>query len=160
MTAVIGQRLSINGTLLGQYIVQACGRLNPCNVAYMPGSFKQGAGVNRLPALQAVVKQHSSIKSIQTPEGGYVAAPAAKAATDGLHAHPEINVFATSGDQMMTGIIQAVKNANLFGKIKLIGNGTTIEGVSWVRDGIVFADPVALPYFDGTEGAKIAIQAV
>jgi len=160
MTAVVGQQLSGNGTLLGQYIVKACGSLNPCNVAYMPGSFKQGTEIIRLNALNAVLKAHSNIKTNETAEGGYLAAPALKAASDVLQAHPNINVFATSGDQMMTGIIEAVKNAHLFGKMKLIGNGTTIEGVSWVRQGIVFADPVALPYFDGQEGAKLAIQAV
>jgi ribose transport system substrate-binding protein len=159
MTSVIGQRLSINGTLLGQYIVRACGALNPCKVAYMPGSFKQGTEIIRLNALNAVLGKYPHIQKIETAEGGYLAAPALKAATDVLQAHPDINVFATSGDQMMTGIIQAVKNAGLSGKMKLIGNGTTIEGVNWVRQGIVFADPVALPYFDGTEGAKLAILA-
>jgi ribose transport system substrate-binding protein len=160
MTAVVGQQLSQNGALLGQWIVKACGTLNPCTVAYMPGSFKQGTEIIRLHALNAVLAPHTNIKTIETAEGGYLAAPALKAATDVLQAHPNVNVFATSGDQMMTGIISAVKNAHLFGKIKLIGNGTTIEGVSWVRQGIVLADPVALPYFEGTESTKLVVQAL
>ena len=61
---------------------------------------------------------------------------------------------------MMTGILQAVKNAGMSGKIKLIGNGTTIEGVSWVRQGLVLADPVGVPYTEGVLGAKYAIMAV
>ncbi len=159
ISSVIGQRLSINGQYLGQWIVKACGNKNPCNAAYMPGSFKQGTEIIRLNALDKVVKAHKNIKMIQSAEGGYTAAPALKAATDVLTAHPDLNVFATSGDQMMTGILQAVKSAGLSGKIKLVGNGTTIEGVSWVRQGLVLADPVGVPYTEGLLGAKYAIMA-
>ena len=160
ISSVIGQRLSINGQLLGQWIVKACGAKNPCNAAYMPGSFKQGTEIIRLNALNKVLKAHSNIKKIQSAEGGYTAAPALKAATDVLTSHSNLDVFATSGDQMMTGIIQAVKNAGLSGKIKLVGNGTTIEGVGWVRAGIVLADPIGVPYTEGVLGAKYAIMAV
>ena len=159
ISSVIGQRLSINGMYLGQWIVKACGNKNPCNAAYMPGSFKQGTEIIRLNALNKVLKAHPNIKKIQSAEGGYTAAPALKAATDVLTAHSNLDVFATSGDQMMTGIIQAVKNAGLSGKIKLIGNGTTIEGVNWVRQGIELADPVGVPYTEGLLGAKYAIMA-
>lgn len=159
VVSVIGSRLSVNGTLLGNLIVSACATKNPCNAAYMPGTFKQATEKIRLDALKRVVKKQPSIKLNASAEGGYLADPALKAATDLLQASPNIDVFATSGDQMMTGIIQAVNNAGLSGKIKLIGNGTTIEGVSWVRKGIVFGDPVALPYTEGQQGARIAIQA-
>lgn len=159
ISSVIGQRLSVNGAYLGRWIVKACGTRNPCNVAYMPGSFKQATELIRLHALQKIVNSHPNIKMVQTAEGGYTAAPALKAASDVLTAHPDLNVFATSGDQMMTGILQAVKNAGLSGKIKLIGNGTTIEGVSWVRKGLVLADPVALPYTEGVLGTRYAIMA-
>jgi ribose transport system substrate-binding protein len=159
ISSVIGQRLSINGQLLGQWIVKACAAKNPCNAAYMPGSFKQGTEIIRLNALNKVLKAHPNIKTVQSAEGGYTAAPALKAATDVLTSHSNLDVFATSGDQMMTGIIQAVKNAGLSGKIKLVGNGTTIEGVGWVRAGTVLADPVGVPYTEGVLGAQYAIMA-
>ena len=159
ISSVIGQRLSVNGTLLGQWIVNACGSRNPCNAAYMPGSFKQGTEKIRLDALNKVLAKHPNIKKIQSAEGGYIAAPALKAATDVLTANSDLHVFATSGDQMMTGILQAVQNAGKAGKIKLVGNGTTIEGVSWVRQGKVLADPIGVPYTEGVLGAKYAIMA-
>lgn len=160
ISSVIGQRLSVNGTLIAQAIVGACGSKNPCNVAYMPGSFKQGTEKIRLDALNKVLKAHKAIKTIESAEGGYLADPAFKASTDVLTAHPDVDVFATSGDQMMTGILQAVKNAKLTGKIKLVGNGTTIEGVRWVRQGLVVADPVGVPYTEGLLGTKYAVMAV
>jgi ribose transport system substrate-binding protein len=159
MSSVVGQRLSINGRLLGNLIVSACAGLDPCQAAYMPGSFKQGTEKIRLDALKAAVGKHKNIKLIASAEGGYLADPAFKASTDVLQANADIDVFATSGDQMMTGIIQAVKNAGRSGQIKLIGNGTTIEGVNWVRRGIVFADPVAIPYTEGLTGTRLAIRA-
>jgi ribose transport system substrate-binding protein len=159
VVSVVASRLSVNGTLLGNLIVSACAKKNPCNVAYMPGSFKQATEKIRLDALNKVVKKKSAIKMKASAEGGYLADPALKAATDLLQANPNIDVFATSGDQMMTGIIQAVKSAGLLGKVKLIGDGTTIEGVAWVRQGILFGDPVALPYTEGQQGARLAIKA-
>ena len=159
ISSVIGQRLSLNGQYIADWMVKGCANKNPCNAAYMPGSFKQGTEIIRLNALNKVLKAHPNIHTVQSAEGGYTAAPALKAATDVLTAHPNLDVFATSGDQMMTGIIQAVKNAGLSGKIKLVGNGTTIEGVNWVRQGIVLADPVGVPYTEGVLGAKYAIMA-
>lgn len=159
VVSVVGSRLSVNGSLLASLIKGACGAKNPCNVAYMPGSFKQATEKIRLDALKRGIKTRSSIKMSASAEGGYLADPALKAATDLLQANRNIDVFATSGDQMMTGIIQAVRNAGLLGKIKLIGNGTTIEGVKWVRQGIVYGSPVALPYTEGQVAARLAIKA-
>src|SRR5262245_27487059 len=159
MSSVIGQRLSINGALLGQWIVNGCANRNPCTAASRPCSLKPGTEKIRLDALLKVVNKHPNVKLIRSAEGGYIAAPALKAATDVLTANPDLHVFATSGDQMMTGILQAVNNAGKAGKIRLVGNGTTIEGVSWVRQGKVLADPIGVPYTEGVLGAKYAIMA-
>jgi ribose transport system substrate-binding protein len=160
MTSVVAQKLSVNGQLLGDEIVKACEGVDPCKTVYMPGSFKQATEKIRLDALKKVVGSHSNIKLIASAEGGYLADPAFKASTDVLSANKDVSVFATSGDQMMTGIIKAVEDAGMSGKIKLIGDGTTVEGVGWVRDGTIIADPVAVPQSEGEKGAELAIKAV
>jgi ribose transport system substrate-binding protein len=158
-TSVVAQKLSVNGTLLGEEIVKACEGTDPCTTVYMPGSFKQATEKVRLDALKAVVEKVPTIKLVASAEGGYLADPAFKASTDVLQANKNVNVFATSGDQMMTGILRAVEDRGLLGKIKLIGDGTTIEGVQWVREGKVVADPVAVPGAEGEKAAELAIKA-
>jgi ribose transport system substrate-binding protein len=160
ISSIIASRLSVNGQLLGEAIVDACGDKDPCTTVYMPGSFKQATEKVRLDGLKGVVAKHSNIKLVSSAEGGYLADPAFKASTDVLQANKNVDVFATSGDQMMTGIIRAVEDRGLLGKIKLIGDGTTIEGVQWVREGKLVADPVALPGTEGTKAAEMAIKAV
>jgi ribose transport system substrate-binding protein len=160
LTTVVAQRLSGNGKLLGEAIAEQCADKDPCTTIYMPGSFKQATEKIRLDALKAVLKDHPNVKLVASAEGGYLADPAFKASTDVLQGTKNVDVFATSGDQMMTGIIKAVENAGLLGKIKLIGNGTTVEGVQWVRDGKLAADPVAVPGSEGEKVAELIIKAV
>jgi ribose transport system substrate-binding protein len=160
ISSIVASRLSVNGQLLGEAIVDACGDKDPCTTVYMPGSFKQATEKVRLDALKAVVAEHANIKLVSSAEGGYLADPAFKASTDVLQANKNVDVFATSGDQMMTGILRAVEDRGLMGKIKLIGDGTTIEGVQWVREGKLVADPVALPGTEGLKAAEMAIKAV
>jgi ribose transport system substrate-binding protein len=159
MTSVVAQRLSVNGQLLGEEIVKACEGIDPCTTVYMPGSFKQATEKIRLDALKKVVSAAPNVKLVASAEGGYLADPAFKASTDVLQANKNVDVFATSGDQMMTGIIRAVEDRGLSGKIKLIGDGTTVEGVKWVRDGTILADPVAVPGSEGKKAAELAIKA-
>ncbi len=160
MTAVVGERLSTQGTYTGQAIVKACGNLNPCTVAYMPGSFKQATELSRLQAVTNLFKKHPNIKMIKAPEGQFLAAPALKGATDVLLAHPNINVFASTADQMTVGIIHALKNAKLSGKVKIVSDGGTVEAMGWVKTGTIATDVVNLPATDGRVSAKFVISAV
>ena len=77
-----------------------------------------------------------------------------------LQAHPDINVFSTSGDQMMLGAQQAVKDAGLTGKVLLIGNGTSKQGYAEIKAGTWFADYADIPYTEGQLSGQIAINAV
>lgn len=158
--SVVAQSLGAEGRLLGQQIVRACKGINPCTTVYMPGSFKQATEKLRLDAAHNVVKKAPNIVWKTSAEGGYTSDGGLKAATDTILALPDVNVFATPADQMAVGIVQAVKNAGKTGKIKVIGSATTIEGVAAVRKGLIFADPVLLPYSQGEMSAKIAINMV
>lgn len=160
LTTVVGQQMSTSGRLLGEAIVDGCAGIDPCAAIYMPGSFKIASEKIRLGALEEVVDQDPAIELIASTEGGYLPAPAYKAASDVLTVHGDANVFATSGDQMMTGIIKAVRNAQLLGDLTLIGNGATTEGVQWVREGIVAADPVTLPASEGRKVTELMIEAL
>jgi ribose transport system substrate-binding protein len=107
--------------------------------------------------VKGVLASHPNIKLKMSAEGGYLADPAMKAATDVLQADPDIDVFATPADQMAVGVIQAIKNAGKLGKIKVISAGTTQTGVKLVRDGTIFSDIVLVPKTQGAKATELAI---
>jgi ribose transport system substrate-binding protein len=160
LTSVVAQSFSDQGTNLGEQIVAACGSLDPCNAVYMPGSFNQGSEKVRMDALTAVTDQHPSVHMKISADGGFLAGPAQAAASDVLLAVDDVRVFATPGDQMALGIIQAVEEADLVDQVKIISAGTSQKTVQLVRDGKLFADIVTLPYSEGVYSTRYAIQAV
>jgi ribose transport system substrate-binding protein len=159
ISTVVAQQLSVSGRLIGEAIVEQCEGIDPCEAAYMPGSFKIATEKVRLDALEEVVGEASNVKLIASAEGGYLPDPAFKAANEVLLAHEGLKVFATSGDQMMAGILKAVEEAGKANEIALIGNGASTEGVQWVREGKMVADPVSLPASEGVKVTELIVQA-
>jgi ribose transport system substrate-binding protein len=159
MVATVGTPIPENGTMIAQDIVKACGDQDPCKVAYLPGTFKQATEKARSDALKAELEKHANIDIVAEQEGGYLRAPALDASTNILRANPDINVMATSGDQMALGIEDAIKDADLEGKVKIIGNGASIEAVEAIREGRWFSSPMFLPKSEGKRAGEIAIKA-
>lgn len=155
----VGYQFAENGTDIAKAIVVACGSLNPCNVAYEPGLLSFSTEVFRTNGIKAYLKKFPHIKIVAEQEGKYLANTGRTAMQNMLQAHPDVNVAASSGDQMTAGMEQAVKSAGLTGKVKLIGNGASIPGVAAVRAGRWYATVANLPYTEGFLGAKYAIMA-
>lgn len=159
LSAVVGNKLGDVGTLLGQWAVKACEGINPCEVAYIPGTFAQATEKLRLDAAVAEMEKVPGISVKLSADGEYQAGPAQAATTDVLLANPGLDVIVTPADQMMLGVVAALKEADKLGQIKLIGGATTKQGVALVRDGTVLADTVMLPESEGRESTKLAILA-
>jgi ribose transport system substrate-binding protein len=159
VTSVVASDLGADGVTMGNAIVRACEGIDPCTAVFMPGSFKQATETLRMDKVKGVLASHPNIKLKMSAEGGYLADPAMKAATDVLQADPDINVIATPADQMAVGVIQAIKNAGKLGQIKVIGGGTTQTGVKLVRDGTIFSDTVLVPKTQAAKATELAIQA-
>ena len=145
-----------NGQLLGQGVVQACQGINPCKVLWLPGLPTLPLEVARQSGLYSVLKPHSNIKIVATAAGGYLAAPALTATENILHAHPDLNVVVSSGDQMIAGAYKAEQLAGKGGKIANVGNGCTFEAKQLILGGKENACSVYLPRTEG----KLVVQAL
>lgn len=156
----VGYQFAENGADIAKAIVAACGSLNPCKVAYEPGLLSFSTEKFRTNGITAYLKKHPSIKIVAQQEGKYLANTGRTAMQNILQAHPDVNVAASSGDQMTLGMEQAVKSAGLTGKVALIGNGASVPGVAAVAAGRWYATVANLPYTEGYLGAKYAIMAV
>lgn len=151
-----------HGTFLGEMIVRACDAVGekPCKVGYLNGAQALTIDQDRVEAIGKVLADHPDIEIVANQEALYLQDKGYEVAQNILQAHPDIHVLATSGDQMMLGAEQAVKDAGLEGKILLLGNGTGERGYEAIKEGRFWADYADIPYTMGQIACEIAIKAV
>jgi ribose transport system substrate-binding protein len=159
-----GQAASVlkPGTTEGQdeqsMISQACRGIDPCKVGYIFGFKSLPNDYIRFLTAELAAQFNPNIHFVAQADGQYLAGPAQTAAQDMLLAHPDMNVIATSGDQMSVGIEKAVIAANLVGKVKILGAGASQTGVAKVRSGAWFGTTLYLPEAEGAEATKVVVQ--
>lgn len=141
-------------------IPEVCKDLDPCNIGWI-GTLAtidyEKQLVAGMPELEA---QYPNIHFVAFQEsGGYTAEGAIPVAQNMLLAHPEINVLSVSGEQLMFGVEQAVKEAGRT-DIRLISQGATCNGFKAIEEGRWFSTTLDAPYTEGKAGAEVAIKAV
>src|SRR5262249_40341977 len=110
--------------------------------------------------LNNVNKPNKNIKVVATAAGGSLAAPALKATSNILRAHPDLNVVVSSGDQMIAGAYKAEQLAGKSGKVSNIGNGCTFEAKQLILTGKEMACSVYLPISEGRAVVQALVNAV
>lgn len=148
-----------NGVQLGQLVAQGCKGISDCQVLWLPGLPTLPLEVSRRNGLYSVINHYSNIHVVATATGNYLAAPALTATENVLHAHPNLNVVVSSGDQMIAGAAKAAKLAGDAGKIKMYGNGCTFEAKQLILQGVETGCSVYLPRTEGRIVATALIQA-
>jgi ribose transport system substrate-binding protein len=156
--AQAGTSFPNNGKAIAEGVVKACGDKNPCNVAYLPGVSDVPYEKARLDGFMNTLKSHSNIKVVARQDGQYLADPALKATQNILQGHSDLDVIASSGDQMIVGAEQALEGANLEGKVALVGNGASVLGVKAIKEGRWDSSAVYLPYTEGKVSAEYVIK--
>lgn len=156
----VGYSLEENGEHIGEAMVDACGDKDPCKVAYLPGLFSIAVEGVRRDGVMRVLEAHRNVELVAEQEGGYLANTALNVVTNILQANPDIHVIGTSGDQMTIGAQEALRRRDLTGKIALVGDGASIEGVEAVRRGLWAATVVELPIEDGRHATEAAVKLV
>lgn len=159
LAAVVASKLSDQGTLVAEKVVEACEGIDPCEAVYMPGNFKQASEAVRMEALEGILDQHDNIKLKMSAEGGYSAETSLKAASDVIRAIPGLDVFATPDDVMVGGIIQALEDADKLDEVKTISVGASKAAVQQVRDGKLWATMVTMPRSEGATSFETAVRA-
>jgi ribose transport system substrate-binding protein len=154
----VGEAPTWNGDTLGKLGVQACGSLNPCNVAYLEGFKSLPLDNARTAAVKKALSKAKNVKLVASVEGGYTQASGLKAAQDVLQAHSDVNVLIGSS-QAIEGAQQAVKDAGKLGKIKLIGNGGSCQAIKGVLAGTWFASYIIAERSDGAKATDLGIEA-
>jgi ribose transport system substrate-binding protein len=160
IVSYVGRTGIDHGTFLGQMIVRACEGMDPCKVGYLNGAQSLTIDQDRVEAIGNALADHPEIEIVANQEAFYLEDRGYEVAQNILQAHPDINVLATSGDQMMLGAEQAVIDAGLQDQIRLLGNGTGERGYEALKEGRFWADYADIPYTMGQIAGEIAIKAV
>ncbi|MEM7800938.1 MAG: sugar ABC transporter substrate-binding protein [Chloroflexota bacterium] len=160
VSSYIGRTGIDHGEFLGEMIVMACEDLDPCKVGYLNGVQALTVDQDRVEALTVVLAAYPNIEIVSNQEAFYLENVGLDVATNMLQANPDINVLATSGDQMMLGAEQAVIDAGLVDQIKLLGNGTGVQAHEAIQEGRFFANYADIPFTTGELRAEFAIRVV
>ena len=145
----------------GAVLLAACADLDPCRVGWIAGVATIDFEIKVREKLEQIVAENPHIELVVYQDGGgYLAEPANQIAQDILLANPDLDVLATSGDQMTLGAELAVIDAGLTPgeDIRLIGGGGSCPAVEKVRSGAWFGTTLDVPYNEGLYGAQIALD--
>jgi ribose transport system substrate-binding protein len=151
----VGEPPTENGTALGELGVEACGDLDPCNVAYLEGFKALPLDNARTDAVKAALAEAPNVKLVASVEGGYTQDTGLKAAQNVLQAHPDVNVMIGSS-QAIAGAEQAVKDAGA--DVELVGNGGSRQAVKAVKSGRWYATYVIAEKSAGAKATELAIK--
>jgi ABC-type sugar transport system substrate-binding protein len=128
------------GRLQMERLVEACkekGLANP-RMAYVNAALGHSAQVLREEAYKEVLGKHPEVKLVVDGVANWYADQAQVLVENWFQKYPNgIDAIAAQSDYMLQGVITAVKNAGLAGKILLAGMDCEIPIMEYIQQGIV-----------------------
>ena len=159
VVAFIGRTGKATGEWLGQAVIKACEGKDPCEVAYLIGMQNLTIDQVRYANLEETIKDHPNIEIVAFQEALYRKDKGYEVMQNVFQANPDIDVVATSGDQMVLGALQAAEEAGLK-DVKFVGNGASKEGCDALKAGKFYATIADIPYTQGQLLVETAVKAL
>ena len=147
------------GRKIGELVVTACADTNPCNVGYIWSVKAAALDATLKQAFDKATSVNPNIKVVAEGESFYTTPLGLKAAQDMLVAHPDITVI-TGADQAITGAVQAVADAGLKDKVRLVGYGGGAIAFQGIASGDRFGTVMQAPSTEGGKGVQMFIDAI
>jgi ribose transport system substrate-binding protein len=144
-----------------QLIREACKGIDPCEVALMVGDPAYVYSSEKRKREKDLVAQDANIQIVAEVVAGLGDPNKGHDVTrDVLQAHPDVNVIVGDADDTMMGAQQAVSEAGIGGKVKLIGAGGSKQAAEGIASGSWFATIPYLPETTGRVGTELLLQAI
>lgn len=162
IASYVGRTGYDHGTFLADMMIRACDEVedSPCQIGYLNGAQSLTIDQERVSAIEESLAEHDDMEIVAMQDANYLQDEGYNVAQNMLQGNPDIDVFATSGDQMMLGAEQAVMDAGMEGEIILIGNGVGERGYEAIAEGRFFCGYADIPYTMGMIAGEIAVNAV
>jgi ABC-type sugar transport system substrate-binding protein len=149
---------STDGAHIAELTIAACAG-KPCQVALMVGTLELPSEVAKVAAIKAAFAGHHNIQLLPVLQGGFTRSGGQTAAQNLLVAHPDVNVIATTGDDMADGAELVLKQQGKT-SIKLIGGAASTPGVAAVKSGAWYGTSTKLPVTEGELSIQAIVQAI
>jgi ribose transport system substrate-binding protein len=150
---------SVDGNHVGQLTVQACGSA-PCQVGVVVAGTAIPAEAAKLKAIRQQIGSHPNIKIVGVGQGAFTTSGGITATQNLMQSNPNINVIATTGDDMALGSQKVLTQLHKTSSVKLIGGAASTTGVAQVRAGNWFGTTTKLPYTEGQEAMTALVAAI
>lgn len=157
LTSTVGNPLVSNGEWFAQMAADACGDLDPCNFAFMPGLSTLPLDAVRVEAMQAKLEEFPNVNLVATVDGGYTSDAGFAATQDLLVAHPDVHVIGAV-DQAAQGVELALQDAGMADQVQIFGNGGSAPGVEAVREGRWYATYLNFPNTEGKTAGELLLR--
>lgn len=136
------------GKKLGELVVTACGKHNPCNVGYMYDIKASALDEALHGAFMRAIAAHHNVKVVAQGQSYFTPSDGLTAAQNMLTANPSLTLIVGS-DQGIEGAQQAVAAAGKTGKVILVGYGASAAALKGIRSGAWYGDVAQLPASEG-----------
>lgn len=166
VTVALGVGLLQEAQVAVSTIESACsaqvGPHKACHVALMPGFDNFPPDVYRLGYIVPKLKATGYITTSMMPQGQYSTPGAQQSTLNFYQTQPKVNVIYTFADQMVAGILTALKQQHVTpGKgVKLIGFGATTEAVQGIKGGQWYASQGLYPATESSLAVQYLTAAV
>jgi ribose transport system substrate-binding protein len=104
-------------------------------VAIIEGAAGFQATNERSEGFKEVLAGNPKIQIVASQPGNWDRDTALGVAENLIQAHPDLNVIYAHDDNMAIGAVSALRNANLLGKVKVVGIGGSKEGLDAIKKG-------------------------
>ena len=144
-----------NGVHAARYIAE---RIGQGKVAVITGPLSVWAARQRTEGFIDTVKSFPGLQLVANVPADWDRQRALDVATDIIHRHPDIKAFYVNNDTMALGVVEAVKNAGLLGKVIVIGTDGIGAAYDSIRRGELTGTIDSFPVKTGRIAVEVALR--
>jgi ribose transport system substrate-binding protein len=151
----VGPNQISNGVLAAQYFIKTLPA--GAEVANIQGQTGAYAAIQRTKGFVDTATK-GGLKVVASVPGNWDVTTAQNAATDIIKAHPNIKAFYANNDGMALGVVTAVNNAGLKGKVLIIGTDGISDAYKAIRAGDLTGTVDSYPNLTGQAAVDVALR--
>ena len=129
-------------------------------VAIVEGQAGVYAAVQRTDGFKKTIEASGKFQVVASVPGNWDRQTSYDAATNILQQHPDLVGFYANNDGMALGIIEAVKAANLLGKVAVFGTDGISDAYASIKAGELTGTVDSFPVLTGEVGMEVALRLV
>jgi len=126
-------------------------------IAVLDGVPGASPTIDRGTGIKNILKQTPGIQVVAEQTANFQRADGLTVTQNMLQAHPDIQAILSMNDEMALGAVQAIKQANLEGKIKVIGIDGGTDAIQAVDQGQMVATIAQQPALMGAQSIQQAV---